>query len=103
MRNDAQREQNDAHLRALDHLDRAPGFDAFKLGSGRGYSVAEVLAACRTHCNGKPEAKYVGRRAGDPAILVASNASASAELQWQPAHTLSHCVVDAATWYEKSA
>jgi UDP-glucose-4-epimerase GalE len=89
----------DAHLRAVAYLENAPGFSTFNLGSGRGSSVAEVLAACRLHCNGMPEAEVSERRPGDPAILVASRSAAERSLGWRPVRTLSDCLETAIRWH----
>jgi UDP-glucose-4-epimerase GalE len=88
----------DAHLRALAHLDRAQGFHVFNLGSGHGSSVAEVLAACRALCDGAPESTKAPRRPGDPPVLVAINAAATAAMGWRSDRTLPDCVATALAW-----
>jgi UDP-glucose-4-epimerase GalE len=91
-----------AHLRALDHLDQTPGFHVFNLGSGNGYSVAEVLNTCRSQCDGRPDATFEARRAGDPAVLVASNVAARTTLGWQPTLALQTCISSALNWHRSS-
>ena len=81
-----------AHLLALDCLSRSGGYRAFNLGRGHGYSVAEVLAACRAQCNSMPEAEFVERRPGDPTSLVASTAAAASALGWKPSRGLADYV-----------
>ena len=55
-----------------------PGEHAiYNLGSGTGFSVREVVEACRTVTGHPIPAKIAPRRAGDPAVLVASSAAAS--------------------------
>jgi len=93
----------EAHLLALDHLERHAGFAAFNLGCGQGNSVAEVLAACRAHCAGAPACETVPRREGDPAVLVASHVAAAETLGWKPQHTLDDCVTSALAWHKKTA
>ncbi len=93
----------DAHLLALDYLARKTGFHAFNLGTGQGNSVSEVLAACRTQCNGKPVAAVAPRREGDPAVLVASHAAAATTLGWKPQRSLADCVTSALAWHKKMA
>jgi UDP-glucose-4-epimerase GalE len=93
----------DAHLRALDYLAGHPGCHVFNLGTGTGHSVAEVLAACRAACDGRPAAEYVARRPGDPATLVASNELAVETLHWRPARTLAESVLHAAQWMRRPA
>jgi UDP-glucose-4-epimerase GalE len=92
----------EAHLLAVDYLARETGFHAFNLGTGSGNSVAEVLAACRAHCDGRPASQIAPRREGDPAVLVASNAAAEAALGWRPRHTLADCVTSALAWHKKT-
>jgi UDP-glucose 4-epimerase len=73
----------DAHLLALDAA--SPGtWRVFNLGNGEGFSVREVIAAAR-RVTGLPLAESVtARRAGDPAVLVASSERARKELNWAP-------------------
>ena len=75
-----------AHLLALTHA--VPGAHAiYNLGSGTGFSVREVVEACRTVTGHPIPATVVPRRAGDPAVLVASSAAASEALGWRPEKT----------------
>ncbi|WP_295384901.1 UDP-glucose 4-epimerase GalE [uncultured Thiodictyon sp.] len=77
----------DAHLRALAALERRAPTAAYNLGTGRGHSVLEVLAAAR-RVTGCDIPVVVGpRRAGDPPELVADAALAGVELGWQPQFT----------------
>lgn len=76
----------DAHLLALRHA--RPGHHAiYNLGSGTGFSVREVVAACREVTGHPIPAEDAPRRAGDPAVLVASSEAARAELGWRPSRT----------------
>lgn len=74
-----------AHLLAIDACE--PGSHRiYNLGNGTGFSVREVIDAAR-RVTGDPILADVGpRRAGDPAVLVASSERIRAELQWEPAH-----------------
>jgi UDP-glucose 4-epimerase len=75
-----------AHLLALAHA--VPGEHAiYNLGSGTGFSVREVVEACRTVTGHPIPANVAPRRAGDPAVLVASSAAATAALGWRPEKT----------------
>jgi len=56
----------------------------YNLGNGTGFSVREVIACCREVTGHPIAARDVGRRAGDPAVLIASSAKAIAELGWHP-------------------
>ncbi|MEV6276157.1 UDP-glucose 4-epimerase GalE [Nocardia sp. NPDC051832] len=58
----------------------------YNLGSGTGFSVREVISACE-RVTGLPIAAVdAPRRAGDPAVLIASSERAVAELGWRPEH-----------------
>ncbi|HMG30805.1 MAG TPA: UDP-glucose 4-epimerase GalE [Jiangellaceae bacterium] len=84
----------DAHLLALEAA--VPGeHTVLNLGTGTGYSVREVVDACR-RVTGHP-VPHVDRdrRPGDPPTLVASAERAKAELGWTPRHDLERIVADA--------
>ncbi|HTX85148.1 MAG TPA: UDP-glucose 4-epimerase GalE [Streptosporangiaceae bacterium] len=83
-----------AHLLALAGC-RPAEHRVFNLGSGTGYSNLEVLAACREVTGLEIPAKVVGRRAGDPAVLIASSERISRELGWRPERGLREMVADA--------
>lgn len=73
-----------AHLLALRHLEAGGASGAFNLGNGHGVSVRELITSVE-RVTGQPVARQAGaRRAGDPAVLVASSARIMRELQWQP-------------------
>lgn len=84
-----------AHLLALGGSQ--PGVHRiYNLGSGTGFSVREVISSCR-RVTGLPITSVdAPRRAGDPAVLIASSDLAVAELGWRPEHTdLDEIVSDA--------
>ncbi len=74
----------DAHVRALEGLDRKAGAIVFNLGNGTGFSVLQVIAAAR-RVTGRPiPVRKAPRRPGDPETLVASSGRARLELGWAP-------------------
>jgi UDP-glucose-4-epimerase GalE len=85
----------DAHLLALEAL--AAGKQLrYNLGTGRGYSVREVIAAAE-EVTGKKVPVVVGpRRAGDPPVLVAASDKVQRELGWRPKYTDLRSVVESA-------
>lgn len=73
----------DAHVLALGAIE--PGqAKAYNLGNGEGFSVKEVIDACRAVTGAPIPAEQAERRPGDPPRLVASSAKAMAELGWRP-------------------
>ncbi|QGK69462.1 UDP-glucose 4-epimerase GalE [Allosaccharopolyspora coralli] len=85
----------DAHLLALENA--VPGAHrVYNLGNGTGFSVREVIDACRRITGHAIPASVAQRRPGDPAELVASSAAARTDLGWQPRRTgLDEIVSDA--------
>ncbi|MBA3352149.1 MAG: UDP-glucose 4-epimerase GalE [Blastocatellia bacterium] len=72
-----------AHIQALAILDNRSSI--FNLGcGGEGYSVKEVVDAARAVTGKDIPVRVAERRAGDPAVLIASSERIRAELGWQP-------------------
>ena len=90
----------DAHERALEAVE--PGVcKVYNLGNGEGFSVREVIDACREVTGRDIPAEVAPRRAGDSPRLVASSAKAHKELGWTPAvGDLRHIVTDAWAWHK---
>jgi UDP-glucose 4-epimerase len=87
-----------AHLLALD-APAAGEHRIYNLGNGAGFSVREVVAAARAVTGREIRAVDSARRAGDPAVLVASSKRISADLGWMPAKPrLEDMVGDAWRW-----
>ena len=71
----------------------------FNLGNGEGFSVREVVAVAARVTGQTPSTERAPRRAGDPAILVASAAKIRRELGWSPSKpALDEIVGDAWRW-----
>ena len=89
----------DAHLLALRHL-RAGGANlTLNCGYGRGFSVLEVVDVVKQVSGVDFEVRLKGRRAGDPASLVAGAERVRAELGWTPKHDdLKEIVRQALDW-----
>jgi UDP-glucose 4-epimerase len=90
-----------AHLLALDALSSRDKL-IYNLGSGRGFTVREVIDSVR-RVTGKPiEVEELARRPGDPAVLVASSEKISAELGWKPDYpNLDEIVASAWAWHRQ--
>jgi UDP-glucose 4-epimerase len=89
----------DAHLLALDHLQRQDGVEIFNCGYGRGYSVLEVIAATERVSDKALQVIMADRRDGDPAELVASSDRIRKILGWTPKRDhLDQIINTALTW-----
>ena len=95
----------DAHVAALGLLVAQPeASHTLNCGYGRGFSVLEVLDAVDRVTNMTVERKLEGRRAGDPALLVADNSAILAAVDWRPKRDdLDGIVRDALAWERKLA
>ena len=88
-----------AHVLALERLaGGAPG-GRYNLGTGRGSSVREVLAAARRVTGREFPAEECPRRAGDPARLVASHDLAGRKFGWSPQRSLDDILESAWRWH----
>jgi len=74
----------DAHIRALEHLRSGGPSDFLNLGTGRGYSVLEVIECARLITGREIPLQIEPPRAGDPARLIADPGKAKALLGWEP-------------------
>ncbi|MEJ5369793.1 MAG: UDP-glucose 4-epimerase GalE [Bryobacteraceae bacterium] len=85
-----------AHVRALEHLLNGGGSEVFNAGTGRGYSVLEVIRAAE-RAIGAPVPFRIGpRREGDAAVLVADSSKLKKTLGWIPQYeTLEEMVATA--------
>ncbi|WP_019819777.1 UDP-glucose 4-epimerase GalE [Saccharomonospora saliphila] len=85
----------EAHLLSLIHA-QAGEHRIYNLGNGTGFSVRQVIEACREVTGHPVPAAVAQRRDGDPAVLVAASDRARAQLGWTPRHTdLTGLVADA--------
>ena len=91
-----------AHILSLKYLETNKGNRAYNLGNGAGYSVLEVIETARNITGAKISIAIHQRRAGDPAVLVASSKLAQSELGWKPEFpALESIIEDAWQWQRK--
>ena len=92
----------DAHILALEKLDKTSESDIYNLGNGEGFSVKEVIEVARKVTGHSIPAEIAPRRAGDPAVLIASSENAKQILGWKPAHEeLENIIESAWEWHSK--
>jgi len=94
------RDLANAHLLALEYLDRGGESGSFNLGSGDGFSVREIVETARKVTGKDIPATVEPRRAGDPSVLIASNKKAREVLGWKPQRGLTEIIADAWTWHK---
>lgn len=90
-----------AHLAALDRLQGGKSIKV-NLGTGRGYSVREVIDACRKITAHPIPAVTAPRRPGDPPELVADARLANIVLGWKPEYTTIESIVETAWRWHKA-
>ena len=78
----------EGHAAALKYLSQNPGWQAINLGTGKGYSVLEIVKAFEKASGRQVPYEIVARRAGDVAESYAATKNAKEYLKWQAAHTL---------------
>lgn len=92
----------EAHLAALEYLNRGGESGAFNLGTGVGHSVREVIATAKEISGRDIEIEYESRRAGDPPVLVAAPGRAEKLLGWKAQRPkLAEIVRDAWKWHSR--
>jgi UDP-glucose 4-epimerase len=91
-----------AHSAALGYLRSGGASETFNCGYGHGYSVLDVLEAVKRVSRSNFVVRYVERRPGDPAEIVADNQRIRAALGWQPQlDNLDTIVEHALAWERK--
>jgi UDP-glucose 4-epimerase len=88
----------EAHVLALDEQ----AFGIYNLGSGKGYSVLEIIDAVEKIMDIKINYSFADRRPGDPARLVADAKKAHIDLGWRPKHNLEDILASAIAWRIKT-
>jgi UDP-glucose-4-epimerase len=89
----------EAHCLGLEYIMKCGKSDCFNLGSGKGFTVLEMIDALK-EVSGSDVPYLIGKkREGDPAVLVATYTKAAATLGWQPKHSDIHIMLgDALEW-----
>ena len=91
-----------AHLAALNFLEENKKSEVFNCGYGRGFSVKEVIKTVKQVSDVDFEVKEVGRRDGDPALLVSNADKIRSQTNWKPEHDDLSFIVKTAFEWEKS-
>jgi UDP-glucose 4-epimerase len=93
----------EAHYLALQKLNNTNESGVYNLGNGKGFSVKEVIETCRKVTKREIPVEIAPRRAGDPAVLIASSEKAKRELGWEPKYpSLEEIITHAWNWHKNN-
>jgi UDP-glucose 4-epimerase len=91
-----------AHWLALKYLRESGKSGVYNLGNGTGFTVKEVIEVARQVTGHPIPAVAAPRRAGDPAVLIASSDKARQELGWQPRYADLRTIIQTAwDWHSR--
>ena len=92
-----------AHYLALKYLNRTRQSDIFNLGSGKGFSVEEIIKAVEENIGNPINVVVKSRRLGDGPRLVASSQKAEKILKWKRQKNLSEMINSAWKWERRQS
>lgn len=91
-----------AHVLALRHLLQGGSSRVYNLGSEKGFSVKQMIDTAKAVTGIDFSVAEEARRAGDPAVLIASSAKIRQELGWEPQHSNVEEIISSAwAWHKK--
>lgn len=91
----------EGHIKALEKLSSHPGLVTYNLGTGRGYSVLEIIHNFEKACGKKIPYKITDRRPGDIDMCYADPEKARKELGWEAKRDIDKMCEDAWRWQSK--
>ena len=92
----------DAHVKSLEYLLNGGETDSFNVGTGRGYSVMEMIQTAERITGQRVNYTIAGRRGGDPAFLVADPSKIKNVMNWEAKYTLDDMVSTAWNWFKEN-
>src|SRR3989344_1432714 len=91
-----------AHTAALHKLEKDSGAHVYNVGTGKGYSVLEIIDAAVEVTGRMIPMKFADRRPGDPAKIFADSSKLQKELGWKPEHDLKSIIQSSWEWQKSS-
>lgn len=88
----------EAHIKALEYMENHPELAIFNIGTGKGTSVLELIAAFEKATGNKLNWKFGPRRAGDVTEIYADPSLAASKMNWKSKRTVEQAVQDAWKW-----
>ena len=92
----------DGHVKALKKIEENCGVKVYNLGTGKGYSVLDVLHAFEKACGKKLKYEIKQRRAGDIATCYADSKKAYDEINWKAKYDIDEMCADSWNWQSKN-
>lgn len=92
-----------AHIAALRKLEKDSGAHVYNVGTGKGYSVLEIIDEAVEVTGRMIPMKIMGRRPGDPAKVFADSRKLQKELGWKPEHDLKSIIQSSWEWQKSSS
>lgn len=90
------------HIKAIEKLMEKPGLVTYNLGTGRGYSVLEIIHNYEKACNKKLPYIITDRRPGDIAVSYADPSKAHRDLGWKAERDIEEMCRDSYNWQKKN-
>ena len=91
----------EGHIKALEKLSMHPGIVTYNLGTGKGYSVLEIIHNFEKACGREIPYKITDRRPGDIDMCYADPQKAKKELGWEAKRDIDKMCEDAWRWQSK--
>lgn len=88
----------EAHIAALKHIDQFSNLEVFNIGTGKGTSVLELIAAFERATGKQLNWKFGPKRAGDVVEIYAETTLAAKKMNWKPTRTIDQAVKNAWNW-----
>lgn len=92
----------EAHILALEALYEGKDSNVYNLGNGNGFTVKEIIEAAEEVTGINIKKEIAPRRAGDPAVLIASSDKIKRELNWNPKFTDIKKIIETAWRWHKN-
>ena len=89
------------HVLSMDYLKKINNYEIINLGSGRGFSVLEIINEFQNQLDQELDYKILARRDGDLDKLLAKSEKAQKILNWDTKYNLTDIVKDSLAWTKK--
>ncbi len=92
----------EAHLKAIEYMNKNPGFNVFNLGTGTGYSVLEIMEKFTEIVDKDFQYKIAPRRPSDVGKAITIPAKANTLLNWKAEHSIEDVISSMNAWYKNN-